>query len=368
MRRRLRRVTPAANFQDPRDPVRHLAEQHEKAVYRDFRAALRDLRRVIPVKRIAELMREGRFKEAVDEVSLKHFREVLKAPMNAVNAVHEAAATIGAGQITERLRRAGKEVRYHRVARHGLRYSVLRPNVVRIGKDTGFGFDRFDAATQARLRARQDEIIAELDAQARSTIEMVILDGVRADDTFEQIAAAIRDTITLTRSQAQAVLNYRNDLEDLDPNALARALRNTTLDSEVEDAIFSGQFLDDAMIEQLVQDYADNYLDYRAATISRTESLRAANEGLRDGYQQAADRGVFPEEAVTRQWLAAIDERTCPVCLSIVENNPDGVGLYEDFQSDDGPAGDPPIHPNCRCTVQYVTNLDMVPATDEETF
>jgi len=53
------------------------------------------------------------------------------------------------------------------------------------------------------------------------------------------------------------------------------------------------------------------------------------------------------------------------VCQSVAERNPDGVGLDEDFESEDGPQDDPPIHPRCRCTVEYITNLDMLP--DDET-
>lgn len=230
----------------------------------------------------------------------------------------------------------------------------------------GFDFDRFDEDTLRRLREAQDELIAELDQRARDTVASVIERGVRAGDAAAEIAANIRDTIALTDRQANAVANYRRLLEDIDQRALGRELRNKEFDDTVQDAIDTGEFLSDTAIERMVEDYADNYLDYRADTIARTESLRAANAGLRDSYRQAADRGVFPAEAVTRNWLAAIDERTCPVCMSIVENNPQGVGLDEDFQSDDGPIDDPPVHPSCRCTIEMQTNLDMLPSDETE--
>jgi len=233
-----------------------------------------------------------------------------------------------------------------------------------VGDD--FDFDRFDEDTLDALRQSQDDLIAELGEQARDTIAYLIDRGVQAGDSADEIAAAIRDTISLTERQAQAVTNYRLALEELDQSALDRALRNEEFDAEVQDAIDSGEFLSDSLIERLTQDYADNYLDYRADTIAQTESLRAANEGLRESYRQAADRGVFPAEAVTRHWKAAIDERTCPICMSISENNEDGVGLNEDFQSDDGPVDDAPVHPSCRCTIEYVTNLDMLPDSEDE--
>lgn len=252
------------------------------------------------------------------------------------------------------------------------RYGYLKfdPVVVRrkaIGDE--FDFDRFDEDTLAALRQAQDDLIAEMSEQARDTIAYQIDRGVQAGDTADEIAASIRDVVTLTERQAEAVSNYRRLLEDLDQQALERELRNRAFDEVVQDAIDAGEFLSDKAITSLVEDYAENYLDYRADTIALTESLRAANEGLRDSYRQAADRGVFPEDAVRRHWRLAGDERVCPICQSIVENNPDGVGLNEDFQSDDGPVDDSPVHTRCRCTIEYVTNLDMLPddqTADEE--
>ena len=68
----------------------------------------------------------------------------------------------------------------------------------------------------------------------------------------------------MTDTQAQAVLNFRSMLESLDPEALTRQLRNQTLDQTVRDAIDSGQFMDSDTIDQMVSDYTENYLDYRA--------------------------------------------------------------------------------------------------------
>lgn len=171
--------------------------------------------------------------------------------------------------------------------------------------------------------------------------------------------------IGLTARQSQAVANYRRMLEDLDPGALQRQLRNFLEDDAVQAALDSGEDLDAALIDKLTQDYADNYLDYRAETIADTESTRAVNAGLQDVYSQAIDRGVFPAEAVRQYWQVDLDEKTCPVCLSIPDMNPDGVAIDESFDSIEGPQDAPPVHPNCRCDISIVTNLDMVPDDGE---
>jgi len=92
----------------------------------------------------------------------------------------------------------------------------------------------------------------------------------------------------------------------------------------------------------------------RAAAIARTEVMKAANVASVEAYKQS---GVVE----AKQWLTALDERTCPWCSDMngktiglekgffVEGDKLDVGGkvlnfdYEDIQ-------EPPLHTNCRCT------------------
>lgn len=296
---------------------------------------------MVPVASLAGAIRRGDKLGAAAAVPVEHFREVLKSVFNVIAALRHDAADLGARKITADFRRAGRRVRFRKAV------------------GDGFDFDRFDQATLQALRDAQDQLIVDMTEQTRDTVAYLIDRGVQAGDSADEIAAAIRDTISLTQRQAQAVANYRALLENLDQGALERQLRNAEYDSAVQDAIDSGEFLSDGAIDRMVEEYADNYLDYRAQTIAQTESIRASNQGLKDSYRQAADRGVFPAEAVTRFWR--LGDHPCPICQQILENNRDGVGLDEDFQSDDGPVDDPPIHVSCACDVEFRTNLDMLP-------
>jgi hypothetical protein len=170
----------------------------------------------------------------------------------------------------------------------------------------------------------------------------VIMNGASLGLSPDDIVDDIRQAVGLTARQAQAVLNYRDALETLDGDALDRQLRNFLEDDTVQDAIDSGTPLDGSMVDKLVQDYTDNHLDYRADTIARTEWTRAANYGLQDAYEQAIDRGVFPSSAVRQYWRIALDEKTCDVCKSILNINPDGVEIGEPFRSTDGDVDAPP--------------------------
>lgn len=80
----------------------------------------------------------------------------------------------------------------------------------------------------------------------------------------------------------------------------------------------------------------------RASLIARTESMTAANEGNRQGWDQAVDAGLLTGDE-KRTWIATSD--ACPECEALDEEETDLDGSYPG----DGEDG-PPLHPNCRCT------------------
>lgn len=341
----VRRLTPRANLQSRSDPILAMADEHAKKLVLPMKRALLHLRTVVPLATVTHAIKLGSIDAVISAIPFEHYKQVLREPAQIMGDVYEAAAHHGTKHLRSKLK--GKHLRYMRKDAED---------------EIGLAFDRFDKATQERLAALLDELIDDLSDSAKETIQSVILSGLRAGDSADDIAENIRDTISLTPQQAEAVANYRRALEDLDQGALNRALRDSSFDDVVQDAIDSGEFLPDGVISDAVDAYLENYIDYRAATISRTESLRAANAGLRDGYTQASERGAIPAEAVKRVWLLDLDENTCDICLGILDANPDGVGLDEEFSE-----GDPPVHPNCRCTIQYETDLDQVPDEVDET-
>lgn len=459
------RAIPERNWQGTADPARAVARRHAPALARAMRAAFRQLRLLVNTRDLAGHLKRADIRQAIAAVPLDHYHEVLRDAFAVAGVAFDDAAKLGAGKIRESMRRGGHQLRYRKPG-------AFRKDEV----GQGYAWDRLDDKTLKLLRRYQDRMIRELGSDARDTIAEMVEYGVRHGLTMDEVAANIRSTIMLTTRQAQAVANYRRLLQEADPQALARQLRDKSRDDlvqaaidgrppptrvnwdratvsagrpigdnqvvlnvpvraldaaarkdqelyiaepklqvahyaesgqtmsipevgaangritftngrnrfaaaralgdrtipiavdagnedEVLDAIGAGEVervagLTSEEVDDLVDAYAENYLDYRAGTIAGTESLRASNIGLRDSYRQAADRGVFDADAVTRHWQIAQDEKVCPVCRSIVENNPDGVGLEEDFQSDDGPIDDAPVHTSCRCTVEYVTDLD----------
>jgi len=83
-------------------------------------------------------------------------------------------------------------------------------------------------------------------------------------------------------------------------------------------------------------------------TISRTEIIRASNQGTIEGWRQADDLGLISDTA-RKQWIAF---DPCDICQDL-----DGteVPWQDDF---DGGIDAPPAHPNCKCACVMVANED----------
>lgn len=340
-------IIPASSWQRADDPVRRIAAAGHPGLKADIKDVLRKLPDLIPDNAVT-YARSGDWWGLLHAMDWNHFRQVMRAPVGHIGKIREAGAQLGARQINASHVRAGRPVRFRKAA----------------GDE--FAFDLYTEDMQQQLRDAQDQLIRELEGTVRDSVEGIILDGAQQGSTPDQIVDDIRELVGLTSRQAQAVQNYRDMLESLDGDALERRLRNYLEDETVQDAIDSGEPLDQAMIDKLVGDYTDNYLDYRAEMIAQTESTRASNYGIQDAYEQAIENGVFPEDAVRQHWKIDLDEKTCPICKSIPGLNPDGVPMGELFDSIDGQQDAPPIHPNCRCSVEVVTDLDQVDTSSQD--
>lgn len=346
----------ARHWQKATDPVRTMWRGSRRAVAHDFQWAFKNLKGVVDKEKA---LATGSFEAAVDWA---HFRAVFRRPFDTLIRVHDDAAAYAVKRIGRNFAERGAVIRYKKMAGvetgqdgHALLYEPLVKDVTDV-----FNFDRLNPATLARLRAYQDALIQQLEDDARLTIQNAVERALEGGLAADEIVDAVLEVITLTDVQAQYVANYRAQLEAMDPAALNRRLMSQAAMDAFDEAYSAGESLPAAVIDGLVTDYADKFEAYRAQTIADTETVRAANLGLHDVYLQAVDTGVIPQEAIVRSWQVSLDEKTCPICLSIPDNNPNGVGVDELFDSDDGPVDDPPVHPNCRCSVEYVTNLDML--------
>lgn len=217
-------------------------------------------------------------------------------------------------------------------------------------------FDLKNERSVAFLRDYNFSLVTEVSTRTIEGTRQVILEGQNAGLSPKKQAERIKEFIGLTVAQANAVDNYRRALENGDyQNALRRQLRDRRSDKTLQRNSLKGTQLSTKQIDALVDRYEQRMIRYRAEMIARTETLRAANYGIREAWQQAQQQGLIRAEA-RKGLIITNDERRCDFCLETKKMNASGVLLSAPFITPAGPMDGPPFHPHCRCTIALLVN------------
>jgi SPP1 gp7 family putative phage head morphogenesis protein len=178
---------------------------------------------------------------------------------------------------------------------------------------------RFDAKSAEAVKAAKKQagaLVTNVSKKTKQAIKNIITTGIKEGMQPSKIAKLVKETIGLTPAQSQAVLKFRQQLET--------------------DGLASSK------VDKKVAAYAEKLLKRRADTIARTEVMDALNEGQKESWRQAQERGDLPDRTY-REVIVTEDETTCVICGPMQGKK---VLLDEEFDE-----GDPPFHPKCRCTV-----------------
>lgn len=119
----------------------------------------------------------------------------------------------------------------------------------------------------------------------------------------------------------------------------SKSVNGTTLDSikrTLREGVTAGESI--PKLRKRVQGVFEGCSKYRAQMISRTETITASNQGALEAFRQS---GVVEKKT----WYAALDERTCEICMGMHEET---VKLDENFSYG---VSTPSAHPSCRCTI-----------------
>ena len=94
--------------------------------------------------------------------------------------------------------------------------------------------------------------------------------------------------------------------------------------------------------------FAENH---RSLRIARTETIRASNFGAEEAFRQS---GVVKG----KKWLTSFDDRTCEIGCKELNGKTSGLGkpfpkggVSAELDYTDGAIPNPPLHPQCRCTI-----------------
>lgn len=252
-------------------------------------------------------------------------------------------------------------------------------------KGVQFAFNQLNPRLIDWLQTYSLGLIRQIGDGTREGIRQYLTAGMTEGRNPRDVAREVRQVIGLTDRQAQAVKNFRKELEtfhtkrtaggwnlggkisrapggaqvfkpDEDGNPtdgiMERRLRDFRHDGQLQRALTTGKPLKPEQIDKMVDAYARKYLKHRSETIARTEALRTTNFGVQDAWRQAIASGQVPEERVRRQWIVSRDERLCSICAPIPKLNPRrGVPFGQPFATPKGPQFLPPAHVQCRCAV-----------------
>jgi len=291
-----------------------------------FLDAVQRLGDQIDTDQIAELLRAGRYQDAINQVNAQTVQAGFAPFVDAITAAS---------------------------------FGVARSEAALATQNSGiqFTFSQVNPEAVAYAQSYEMDLIRELTDDTLQNVRRVITQGVTAGDNPIDIARDVRQYIGLTQRQMQAVKNYRSYLESGDSQALARQLRDRRFDPSLRRAVAGDKALSREQIDRQVDRYTQRYLKYRAETIARTEAKRALGSGNQLLWNQAVTAGRVEESQVTKEWLTVGDDHVRDAHQEI---NGQVVGLNDPFTSSYGdimypgdPGADPGLTINCRCTAIY---------------
>jgi SPP1 gp7 family putative phage head morphogenesis protein len=186
-------------------------------------------------------------------------------------------------------------------------------------------FDLTDPRAIAYAQVRSGASIRQINEYSRQAVAKIIQDGLRSNLSMEMVQTQIQKVVGLDGRQATALSKfYESTIEEGRKKGLS-----------YQDAV--------AKAEKLGNQYRDRLWKQRAARIARTEIATAANEGRALAWQEADQAGLIPD-GTKKRWITALDERTCPECSELNNQEVDWQGVFSTGNEM------PPAHVNCRCS------------------
>ena len=206
-------------------------------------------------------------------------------------------------------------------------------------------FAKFDVTNMHSVEwasERSATLVTEMTEESKRAIRQTISNGFTQQIQVRQTASILKQTISLTGKQAQAVTSLRRRI-------LASSGKRIYAGKTAIRVPVGG--MDATRMQRVLAKYSDRLLRQRAMNIARTETINAANQGQSELWKQAVEKGQL-DPNTKRVWIAALSERTCPICMEL---NGQERGFEELWVTPTGEVDGPTAHPQCRCTTGLVS-------------
>lgn len=234
-----------------------------------------------------------------------------------------------------------------------------------------FKFDVRDPQAEKWIRDHSSNLIVEIIADQKDAVRTMLDAGLVAGnnprtsalDLVGRINQAtgkrLGGVVGLTNQQAQWVVSAREELIELNPNYLTRALRDKRFDAAFNKALESGKPLTKEQINNAIAQLENRALRYRGENIARTESLNALRAGQFQAVDQAIEIGEVDTRDAVKVWDASGDGRTRDSHAyaegqTVPTKQPFMIGGSLMMFPGDSSLGAPASQViNCRCRSQY---------------
>ena len=232
--------------------------------------------------------------------------------------------------------------------------------VLRSQIDTLFEFNTMGARSVASLQETRLRLVREFTREQRLATRTMLSSAItRGLPPIEQ-ARILKQSIGLTRYQANAVNNFERLISEGSPasirQALNRKLRDGRFDRTLGAVARGERTLTPAQIERMTTRYRERFIQYRANVIARTETVAAVHAGDLEMWTQAIDAGEILPQDVEQTWRTFRDENRRQSHARMEGQVQDwgvpfvsGDGNLLRFPGDPHGPGSDTIH--CRCVV-----------------
>lgn len=197
------------------------------------------------------------------------------------------------------------------------------------------------------LRNLSSRLVTEIFDDQRSMVREVLADNLArgvnprqsALDLVGRVDPQSRNRvggfIGLTSRQAGWVSTARQELEELNPNYLTRALRDKRFDGAFKRAMDDDKPLTTRQVDAAISRMQARTLRYRGQVIARTESINSLRAGQYESILQAVERGEVETRDVTKAWDSSSDARTRLDHLQMEQTYKEGIPLDQAFIAPD---------------------------------
>lgn len=200
-------------------------------------------------------------------------------------------------------------------------------------------FDVLNPKVIDAVRALDTKVIQTLKAETVDVVRAHVENGLRDGVNPRAVARDLRKVVGLAPNQEAAVRNFRKLLEDGDPEALVRKLRDRRFDATVKKGALTSE-----QIEKMTDAYRRKMVDFNAETHARTATLDSLRAGQRLSWEGAIDKGIIEKGRLRRRWSGVMDDRERP---EHVVMQGEVVGFDEPFSNGELTPGESTW--NCRC-------------------